>query len=116
MDQLGVLMEAYTHAEAVFVGGSLIDRGGHNFLEPVLCGCFTCHGPHIGNFRDMKALLTPFGVVDEVSDSRDLAEWVRERANSREAIRGRQMAVESVKSALGGISSATATALKPWIE
>lgn len=116
VDQLGVLMEAYTYAEAVFVGGSLIDRGGHNFLEPVLCGCFTSHGPHISNFRDMKALLNPFGVVDEVADSKDLADWVRERANSREAIRGRQKAVETVKSALGGISSATATALKPWIE
>ena len=64
----------------------------------------------------MKTLLNPFGVVDEVADSKDLTDWVRERAISREAIRGRQKAVETVKCALGGISSATATALKPWIE
>ena len=116
IDQLGVLMEVYAQTEAVFVGGSLIDRGGHNFLEPILCGCFTCHGPHIDNFRDMATLLEPWNVKDLVSNEQELADWIELRAASREAIRERQLAIDPLKNALGGISSEVAKALNPWIE
>jgi 3-deoxy-D-manno-octulosonic-acid transferase len=116
IDRLGVLMQTYGLAEAVFVGGSLVDRGGHNFLEPVLCGCFTCHGPHLDNFRDMESLLAPWNVAEEVPDAEGLARWIGQRANSREEIRERQKVAQDLRNSLGGISREVVSALKPWIE
>ncbi len=36
-DSMGELMLWYQLADVVFVGGSLIERGGHNPLEPIVC-------------------------------------------------------------------------------
>ncbi len=116
IDQLGTLAEAYSIAEAAFVGGSLIDRGGHNFLEPVLAGCFTCHGPHIDNFRDMAQSLQAWKVVESVADAGELTQWLLQRASSREEANERQFVIQKVQKGLGGISHRCVTALEPWLE
>ena len=116
IDRLGVLGEAYSLAEAAFVGGSLVDRGGHNFLEPVLAGCFTCHGPHIGNFRDMEQLLNPWNVVDQVADPAELTNWILARAASRELFKERQIVTQELQKSLGGISRRCVNLLRPWFE
>lgn len=52
-DTLGELQAWYKGAEAAFVGGSLISRGGHNMLEPARHACPTIVGPHTENFGDI---------------------------------------------------------------
>ena len=116
VDQLGVLKEAYSTAEAAFVGGSLVDRGGHNFLEAVLSGCWTCHGPHIDNFRDMAELLQPWNGVDLVADRDELLNWLRQRASARNSDKERQAVVQSLMEGLGGISRSCVAEMNPWLE
>ncbi|MDO8661935.1 MAG: 3-deoxy-D-manno-octulosonic acid transferase [Candidatus Omnitrophota bacterium] len=53
LDTVGDLMHFYSAADIVFVGGSLIKRGGHNILEPASLGKPVIFGPHMFNFRDM---------------------------------------------------------------
>ena len=62
LDTVGELAQIYAAADVAFVGGSLIERGGHNLLEPVLRGVPVVYGPHIMNFREAAALAQAAGV------------------------------------------------------
>jgi len=44
-----------------FVGGSLVEKGGHNPLEPAALGVPVVMGPHIFNFQEICQLLTDAG-------------------------------------------------------
>lgn len=51
LDSIGELAAVYRFAELVFVGGSLVPKGGHNILEPALYGKAIITGPYMNNFR-----------------------------------------------------------------
>lgn len=51
LDSIGELAALYPFAQIVFVGGSLVRKGGHNILEPALYGKPIVVGPHMENFR-----------------------------------------------------------------
>ena len=51
-DTLGELGLFYRLCDISFVGGSLVDKGGHNPLEPARLGAAILHGPHVFNFDD----------------------------------------------------------------
>jgi len=53
LDSIGELAAIYSRATVAFVGGSLVPRGGHNSLEPALCGVPIVTGNHYENFRDV---------------------------------------------------------------
>ena len=53
LDTMGELAQLYQVATAVFVGGSLVDAGGHNILEPAVFGKPIVFGPHMHNFTDI---------------------------------------------------------------
>ncbi|MCK7552003.1 lipid IV(A) 3-deoxy-D-manno-octulosonic acid transferase [Marinobacter goseongensis] len=50
-DTMGELLMLYGASDVAFVGGSLIERGGHNPLEPAAWGLPVLSGPHIFNFE-----------------------------------------------------------------
>lgn len=52
VDTLGEMGLWYRIAAVAFIGGSLVDVGGHNPFEPALLGCAILHGPHVRNFID----------------------------------------------------------------
>ncbi|MBF0388892.1 MAG: 3-deoxy-D-manno-octulosonic acid transferase [Desulfamplus sp.] len=49
-DIFGELKNAYCFATVAFVGGSLKQLGGHNFIEPITSGAATVTGPFIDDF------------------------------------------------------------------
>jgi 3-deoxy-D-manno-octulosonic-acid transferase len=51
IDTVGELFDLYGAAQAAFVGGSLVDLGGQNILEPMAWGIPTIHGPHMYKFK-----------------------------------------------------------------
>ena len=53
LDTIGELAQLYQVATAVFVGGSLVDAGGHNILEPAVFGKPIVFGPHMQNFAEI---------------------------------------------------------------
>jgi 3-deoxy-D-manno-octulosonic-acid transferase len=55
LDSIGELASAYSLADLAFVGGSLVDYGGHNILEPALFGVAVVIGTSFQNFRDIVA-------------------------------------------------------------
>jgi 3-deoxy-D-manno-octulosonic-acid transferase len=56
LDTVGELNSFYAIADIVFVGGSLIKKGGHNILEPLSLGKPVLFGPYMFNFRDIADL------------------------------------------------------------
>lgn len=67
-DTLGELGLWYRLAPVSFVGGSLVDRGGHNPFEPAALGSAIIHGPHVRNFADIYARLDAAGAARQVRD------------------------------------------------
>ena len=53
LDSIGDLAAVYRFAEVVFVGGSLVPRGGHNVIEPAVFAKPIIVGPHTDNFRQI---------------------------------------------------------------
>ena len=41
----------------MFLGGSIVNHGGQNPLEPARFGCKILHGPNIQNFTEVYRLL-----------------------------------------------------------
>jgi 3-deoxy-D-manno-octulosonic-acid transferase len=74
LDTLGELAQLYQLATAVFVGGSLFDRGGHNILEPAIFGKPILFGPHMDNFREIADAFVTNGAAVQVQSERELEE------------------------------------------
>jgi 3-deoxy-D-manno-octulosonic-acid transferase len=74
LDSMGELARLYAAASVVFIGGSLIPHGGQNMLEPAAVGRPVLHGPHMGNFAEMRDLFRQAGAAMQVEDGGDLQE------------------------------------------
>jgi len=86
-DTLGELGLFYRLAPFAFVGGSLVDTGGHNIIEPVQLGRPVIVGPHMQNFAGPVDLLRAAGGLAQVSDEASLAACVLAWLNDPEAAR-----------------------------
>jgi 3-deoxy-D-manno-octulosonic-acid transferase len=74
LDTIGELRTLYAIADTCFVGGSLIERGGHNVLEPAACGKAPFYGPSMQNFLDSVEALEKGGGGRPVNSGVELAE------------------------------------------
>jgi 3-deoxy-D-manno-octulosonic-acid transferase len=63
LDTIGELAALYSLATVAFVGGSLVERGGHNILEAAQYGIPVLVGPHTENFRDIVNLFRDAGAL-----------------------------------------------------
>ncbi len=74
LDTIGELARLYQIASVVFVGGSLVDAGGHNILEPAMFGKAIVFGPHMHNFAEISAEFLRGGAAVQVFSTRELGE------------------------------------------
>jgi 3-deoxy-D-manno-octulosonic-acid transferase len=73
LDSVGELAAAFRHASVVFVGGSLVPRGGHNILEPAVFAKPIIFGPHMANFREIRDMFLDAEAAVEVRNAGELA-------------------------------------------
>jgi len=73
LDTLGKLRKFYGMADVVFMGGSLVETGGHNFLEPAANGRAILTGPHFYNFQEIAEQLLALQAARLVHDEFDLS-------------------------------------------
>ncbi len=74
LDSVGELASTFRYASVVFVGGSLVPRGGHNILEPAAFANPIVFGPHMENFREIRDIFLDARAALEVRDAAELAE------------------------------------------
>lgn len=72
VDRIGVLFQLYGLAEAVFMGGSLVPKGGQNIMEPAIWGVPSCQGPHYRDFLRATQLLTSAGLCTITPDGESM--------------------------------------------
>ena len=72
LDTIGELAQVYQIATAVFVGGSLVDSGGHNILEPAVHGKPIVFGPSMHNFKEIADSFIAHGAAVQVNSPRAL--------------------------------------------
>ena len=72
VDQMGVLLPLYDLADVAFVGGSLIEFGGQNPIEPALVGTPVVSGPHCFNFTEIVEKLVAVGAMYQVATADEL--------------------------------------------
>lgn len=72
LDTIGELPAFYSLADVAFVGGSLVNAGGHNLLEPARWRKPILFGPHMTNFADIAAEMKRAGGGIEVRERDDL--------------------------------------------
>jgi 3-deoxy-D-manno-octulosonic-acid transferase len=105
LDTLGELASLGTLAAAVFVGGSLVPKGGHNVLEAAAASRPVIVGPHMENFQQIAEVFREAGAWVEVRDAAALAEAAIRLLSEpawREELGGRGRAlVERHRGALG---------------
>lgn len=84
-DSLGELGLWYRLAPISFLGGSLVDIGGHNPFEPAALGSAILYGPYVSNFTDIFDRLQAVDAARQVCDSESLARAVDELMNPERA-------------------------------
>ncbi len=89
IDTMGELIDIYRLADLVFVGGSLIPKGGHNMLEPAALAKPVLFGPYVFNFQDVAQSLLEAGAAISVKDASQLENSLRELLRQPE--KGEQM-------------------------
>ena len=72
MAAFGVLGNYFQVADIVFIGGSLVNIGGHNIIEPAKQDCAIIVGPHTSNFKDVIAEFNSRKAVIIVKDYEEL--------------------------------------------
>ncbi len=77
-DTFGELAGFIAGAELVFVGGSLIRRGGQNLIEVARHGKVALFGPHMENFYDESRLLLEHSAAVQVETASQLLDKVTE--------------------------------------
>jgi len=83
LDTIGELGKIYSIGELIFVGGSLVPRGGHNILEPAAHGKPVLVGPHMFNFKDTYTLLSQRGACVTVTGETELTAKMLEILNDK---------------------------------
>jgi 3-deoxy-D-manno-octulosonic-acid transferase len=73
-DSLGEMQFYYASADVAFVGGSLVDTGCQNIIEPAALGVPVVTGPSLFNFQAVSELLLEAGAMLVVADAAELAE------------------------------------------
>ncbi|HXG33258.1 MAG TPA: tetraacyldisaccharide 4'-kinase [Bryobacteraceae bacterium] len=100
LDSVGELSGLFPMADAVFMGGTLAERGGHNVLEPAFFGRAVVIGPHMENFPEIAADFRRAGACVEIGSAQELAEVLRRLLDDqalREEVGGRAKSVAESK-------------------
>lgn len=115
IDTTGDARTFFPAADCVFVGGSLVDVGGHNLAEPAAFGVPCAVGPRLESVQHQAALLEAAGAMVVVANAEELAAtWSRWLGNPDE---GRRIghAARAVVMAQRGAIARTVSALEPLL-
>lgn len=85
LDTTGELSSLYPLGTVNVIGKSIIGKGGQNFIEAARCGRPVVVGPHMGNFDNLVKMFREGGGLEQVDDSFELLQRLRELLGDSEA-------------------------------
>ena len=81
VDTFGETIKFHKIGCSVFLGGSIIKRGGQNPLEAARYGAKILHGPNIDNFKDVYKQLNLFNISKKINTPKKLANSISFKRN-----------------------------------
>jgi 3-deoxy-D-manno-octulosonic-acid transferase len=111
LDTIGDLAAVYGVADVAFVGGSLVQRGGHNPLEPAQFGVPVVMGPHFQNFRNIIYAMELAHGIRIVPDNESLGTALKELLTDRPSAEAMGQRGREVFEAQQGATARTVHAL-----
>ncbi|MBM3249400.1 MAG: 3-deoxy-D-manno-octulosonic acid transferase [Candidatus Omnitrophica bacterium] len=78
LDTIGHLFLFFSVSDIVFMGGSLVKKGGHNILEPASLAKPVVFGPHMANFRDIAELFLNNNAAIRINGAKELEVAIRD--------------------------------------
>ena len=81
VDTYGETKSFFKICNIVFLGGSIVNHGGQNPLEPARLGCKILHGPNIQNFTEVYRLLNKENLSFKFYNTNQLAKSVDQSLN-----------------------------------
>lgn len=114
-DSIGEMGLWYRLAEVVFVGGSLVPKGGQNVLEPAKLDCAIICGPHTANFARMAAEMVAAGALRQVDSAAALTAAVAELHEDSAARKAMIAAASDYASGQAGVLDRIMAALDPLL-
>jgi len=113
LDSIGELSSLYRVADGAFIGGSLVESGGHNILEPAAFGKVPVFGPSMENFAAISSRFLEAGAAIQVESPEDAGvEWIRLLNDPATMERMGETARELVRSSQGALDRAIAEVQK----
>ena len=101
VDTFGETKKFHNIGSSVFLGGSIIKRGGQNPLEAARCGAKILHGPNTNNFKDIYKLLNSFKFSQKITTYKELAASITFKKNKNIGIKikniGRKILKKTIK-------------------
>ena len=76
VDTFGDSKQFYKIATTVFLGGSLVNKGGQNPIEPARYGAKILHGPNIDNFREVYDFLKSLKISKEINNPKQFSKEI----------------------------------------
>lgn len=83
-DTMGELLALYGAADQAFIGGTLIESGGHNPLEPAAMGLPVFSGPNHWDFQEITELLKNAGNLNVIDNANELSHAIIEKFQQHE--------------------------------
>lgn len=78
VDKMGVLRKFYSIADVAFVGGTLVNIGGHSLLEPLFYRKTPIFGKYLQNVKDISEEILRREIGFKVEESKDIVLAVEE--------------------------------------
>ncbi|WP_440918691.1 3-deoxy-D-manno-octulosonic acid transferase [Candidatus Pelagibacter sp.] len=100
VDTFGESKKFYKIATTVFLGGSIIKRGGQNPLEPARFGAKILHGPNIDNFRDVYKYLSQLKISSSINTPQQCANSIIFKKNMKKAKKMKYLGTTILKKTL----------------
>jgi len=77
LDIMGELFNYYGASDIVFIGGSLVRKGGHNIIEPASLKKPVIFGPNMFNFRDISGIFLKSGAAMMANNESELVNGIK---------------------------------------
>lgn len=101
VDRIGALFDLYGVCDAAFIGGSLVDKGGQNIMEPAAFSLPFCHGPFMRDFEKAAKDLGDKGAATLIKNEAEIAVHWRRSLDPAERQKVRHAADEYFKQTAG---------------
>ena len=78
---MGILTDFYQIADFVFVGGTLVDIGGHSILEPLYYGKKPIIGKYFQNIEEIVKDAKELDFIEIVQNKDEIIEYLKKSEN-----------------------------------